>query len=116
MYLLFCMVANWMSIFSPMGIRPGSFRASNPKGTAFLLQLAFIFLFMPAFAAALLPLGVELALAQAGVGPGAPVCLVLSLAECAAVAYLYRRVLTWQGRVLQAREQRILEVVAAKAE
>ncbi len=116
MYLLFCAIANWMSIFSPMAIRSGSFRASNLKGVAFLFQLLFVFLMPLAFVPALLPLGVEAMLQQAGWAAGVPVCLLLSLAECAAVAYLYRLVLTWQGRVLQAREQRILEIVAAKAE
>jgi hypothetical protein len=116
MYLLFCMVTNWTSILAPVAIRPGSWRASNPKGTAFLLQLLFTFLIPPAFALALLPLGIESTLTQQGWVRGVPVCLLLSLAECVAVVYLYRLVLTWQGRALQAREQKILEVVAAKAE
>ena len=40
-----------------------------------------------------------------------PVCLLLSLAECAAVVLLYRLSLDWLGDLLQAREQRILETV-----
>jgi hypothetical protein len=40
----------------------------------------------------------------------------LSLVECVAVVYLYRLVLTWQGRLLHAREQKILETVTTKAE
>ena len=98
-----------------MAIRSGSFRASNPKGVAFLFQLLFVFLMPLAFVPALLPLGVEARCGRRG-GPRASDLFLLSLAECAVVAYLYRLVLTWQGHVLQAREQRILEIVAAKAE
>ena len=32
MYLLFCVVANWMSIYSPMGIRRGRFGPPTRKG------------------------------------------------------------------------------------
>ena len=46
---------------------------------------------------------------------GAPVCLLLSLAECAAVILLYRASLGWLGGALQARERRILEVVTDRA-
>jgi hypothetical protein len=36
--------------------------------------------------------------------------------ECVVIIVLYRLVLTWQGGLLQAREKKILKVVAAKAE
>jgi hypothetical protein len=59
----------------------------------------------------LLPLGAE-ALAEAlGWTSGAPICLVLSVGLCAAVVWIYRNCLKWQGGLLQAREQRILECV-----
>jgi hypothetical protein len=114
MYLLFCLMANWLSIFAPIPIAPGSFKASHVRVVPVLAHLAFVFLFPVALAPTLLPLGVELVLEQAGWGGGAPVCLVLSVGLCAAVVLLYRLVLGWQGQVLQLRERKILKEVTAK--
>jgi hypothetical protein len=116
MYLLFCILANWLSIFLPMPIRMGSFKPVNPKGLPMLLYMVFTLLFPLVLVPVLLPLGMEFALAELGWLHGVPVDLFLSLAECAGVAGLYRLVLTWQGDTLQARELKILEAVTAKAE
>jgi ABC-2 type transport system permease protein len=114
MYLLFCLLANLLSILAPMPIAAGAFRPTNPKGIPLLLHMGFTFLFPLALAPTLFPLAIELACAPwlAGV----PLCLILSLLECAAVVRLYRLLLEWEGRLLQLREQRILEIVTAKAE
>jgi hypothetical protein len=77
-----------------------------------LLNFAFLFLFPLALAPTLIPLGAELLLDW----PHVPVSLILSLLECVVVVAFYRLVLTWQGNLLQAREKKILKVVAAKAE
>jgi ABC-2 type transport system permease protein len=116
MYLLFCLLANCLSIYAPTSLRSGSFKPASPKGIALLLHFAFLFLFPWALVPALLPLGVEFTLEKLGWLTGLPICLVLSVLECAAVFYVYRLVLTWQGRALQAREQKILAVVTPKAE
>jgi ABC-2 type transport system permease protein len=116
MYLLFCLLANWLSIYAPSLVRSGSFKPASPKGFALLLQFAFLFLFPWALVPALLPLGIEFGLNQLGWLKGWPICLALSVLECAAVVAVYRLVLTWQGRALQAREQKILAVVTPKAE
>jgi ABC-2 type transport system permease protein len=116
MYLLFCLLANWLSIYAPTLVRSGSFKPAKPKGIALLLQFAFLFLFPWALLPALLPLGVEFGLEKLGWLTGWPICLALSVVECAAVLCVYRLVLTWQGRTLQAREQKILAVVTPKAE
>ena len=116
MFLLFCLLANWLSIYAPTLVRTGSFKPANPKGLTLLLQLAFLFLFPWALAPALLALGVELGLEQLGWATGLPICLALSLLECAVVVYVYRLILNWQGQTLQRREQKILAVVTPKAE
>jgi hypothetical protein len=116
MYLLFCMLANWLSILSPMAVAAGSFKPTNMKAINILIQLAFVFLFPPALAPTLVPLAVQFIVEQLDWAHGVPICLLLSLLECAGIFYLYRLVLTWQGDLLQAREQKILEIVAAKAE
>jgi hypothetical protein len=99
-----------------MPIPAGSFRPSNPKVGPLLLQLAAIFLLPLALGPTLLPLGVELLLADLGWVQGVPVCLALSLVELAAVGFVYRLVLAWEGRLLHAREQKLIEVVTARAQ
>jgi hypothetical protein len=116
MYMLFAMLANLLSILAPMPIAAGSLKPMNPKVIPMLLHVAFVFLSPLALAPALLPLGAEFVLEKLGWVQRMPVALVLSLLECAAVAYIYHLILNWQGGLLQAREQRILETVAAKAE
>ncbi len=116
MYLLFCMLSNLLSILAPMPIASGSLRRTNTKVIPMLLHLAFVFLFPLALGPVLLPLGIEVVLESAGWIGGVPVCLLLSLVECVAAGYLYRLAVSWQGNLLQAREQRILEIVASKAE
>jgi ABC-2 type transport system permease protein len=116
MFLLFCLLANALSILAPIHIAAGSFKPTNLKAIPALLQVAFLLVFPLAMLPTLLPLGVQLALEALGWVRGVPLCLALSLLECVAVVYLYRLVLTWEGSWLQAREQRILDIVTSKAE
>ena len=116
MYLLFCLTANWMSILSPMAIRAGSFKPANTKAAPILLQMAFVLLAPMALMPGLLPYGVDFVVSELTDYKGWPICLALSLLECAAVVLLYRLLLDGQGRLLQAREKRILEMVTTKAE
>ena len=116
MYLVYCLVANLLSIFAPMAIASGSLRPVGPKGRIFLMNLAFLFVFPLALAPTLLPLGIEWALARWAGLSGIPVYLLLTFVETAVVLFLFPRVLRWQGALLQAREQRILETVTAGVE
>jgi hypothetical protein len=116
MYLLFCLPANWLSILAPLPIAAGTLRPQNPKVVPILLHFAFTLLLPAVWSPALLPLGVEYTLEHAGLARGVPVYLGLSVAVCAAVVAVYRLVVMWQGGLLQAREQRILELVTTKAE
>ncbi len=116
MYLTFCSVANLQAILAPMAIRPGSFKPVNPRAIPILIQMAFA-LFCPIlFAPMLLPLAIEFAVEQLGGIQGVPICLILSALECAGIILLYRLLLPWEGSLLQSREQKILELVASKAE
>jgi len=116
MYFLYCLLANWLSIYAPMPIAAGSMRPANFKFVPFLLHLAFTFVFVAVMAPTLAPLGIEFLFRQVGWATWVPVCLFLSLALCAGVLLLYRLVLPMQGDLLQARERKILETVATKAE
>jgi ABC-2 type transport system permease protein len=116
MYVLYCLAANILSIYSPMAVAAGSFRPANSRIGPILIHLAFTFLLPIVLAPALMPLGVEYLLDLAEWRAGVPVALLLSLVVCAGVITLYRFALTWQGSLLQHREQRILQTVASKAE
>jgi ABC-2 type transport system permease protein len=116
MFLLFCLMANWLSMFAPMPIRSGSFKPVNPKLIPALLQVVFLLVLPFVFLPLLIPWGVEAVAEKLGWVHGVPICLLLSLVECLAVVGLYLIVLGWQGRVLQAREKRILEIVTTRSE
>ena len=116
MFLLFCILANLLSIYAPVRVAAGALKASRPSLSTALLQLAmFLVLFPMTQGVTLLPLGIEALLESLGWTGSAPVCLLLSLAECAAVVILYRASLGWLGGALQSREQRILETVTDRA-
>jgi hypothetical protein len=114
MYLAYCVVANALSILAPLPVAAGAFKPSTVKGIPLLLNFAFLFVFPLVLSPMLLPLGVELLLGERAAG--IPVCLLLSLVECAAVVGLYLLVLNGEGQWLQSREKKILAVVASKAE
>jgi len=116
MYLVFCLLANWLSILAPLHIAPGSFKTTNFKGIPLLLHLAFVFVFPMAMAPTMLPVGIGLALGSLGWGVGGLICLVLSLVECVAIGFCYRFLVALQGDLLQGRELKILEVVTTKDE
>ncbi len=116
MYLPFCLMGNWLSIFAPMAIRSGSFKPANPKMVPVLLHLAAAFLTPVILAPALAPLAIEFVLEEFGWDPRIPVCLALSLVECAAFVGLYQIVVGWQGNLLQRRERKILEAVTTRSE
>ncbi len=116
MFLLFCILTNLLSIYAPIYIAAGSLKPSNPKLSTVLLQLVMVLILFPLTQAlTLLPLGVEAVLRLQGWMASAPVCLLLSLAECAAVVIVYRLSLDWQGGLFQEREQSILETVTRRA-
>jgi hypothetical protein len=116
MYLVFSMMANFLAIFAPVPVASGALKASNIRGLPLLLHFLFAFLFPLVLAPLALPVGVEFLVESLGGMKGLPICLVLSLLECGVVVLIYWLVLGWQGDLLHAREQKILEVVTTKAE
>jgi ABC-2 type transport system permease protein len=116
MYLLLCLMANFLSILAPVPIAAGSVKPTNVKLIPVLLRLVFTFMLPMVQAPMLLPLGIELLVEALGWVEGVPICLLLSVVECATIVYLYGFVLTWQGDLLHARELKILETVTTKTE
>ncbi len=116
MFLLFCICANLLSIYAPLHVAAGSLKPTYPKMTTALLQVGMMLILFPLTQlVTLAPLGIEVVLRLLGRMEGVPICLVLSLAECAAVVGIYRVSLGISGDLLRAREQQILESVASRS-
>ena len=116
MYLLFSMFSNFVAILNPTAIAAGSMRpAVRPTFKTLIVGFFTLFLFPMAVAPAMIPLGLEFALHWFGRYTSVPVFLLLSILEVIGVAWLYFEVLKTQGRLLQSRELKILEVVTARS-
>jgi ABC-2 type transport system permease protein len=115
-YLILCMLANAMSIFAPLPIAPGSFKATEVKAGPVMLQLLLLMAFPFALFPVVLPIGLEALVVEATDVHWLPVSLLLSLGVLAGVLFLYRRMLTVEGDWLAAREKKVLEVVTRKSE
>ncbi len=116
MYLLYCILTNLLSIYAPVYVPAGSLRPSNPTASTVFLQLATLMVLLPMLESlTLIPIGTELLLDLIGKRSNLPICLVLTFLQFAIVVPLYLLSLRWQGRLLQEREQRILERVTAKS-
>jgi hypothetical protein len=116
MFLIFCMLANVLSMVAPMPVAVGSMKPLSPKTVPMLLHVLFVSVMPMALSPALLPWGIEAGLEALEWSGGLPICLVLAILECAGIAWLFHHVINLEGKLLQAREQRILEAVVAKAE
>ncbi len=115
-FLLFCLVANMLSIFAPIPIPTGGFKANSVKFLPVLLHMLGVITTPLILLPTLLPIGLETLLAELDVISWAPIALVLSIGVLALAVVVYNKLLTWQGELLTARELKILDVVVSKAE
>jgi hypothetical protein len=116
MYLIFCIVANMLSILSPLTLKQGSGMPASHQGVRTLFQLAFMVVVPIPLACTLLPLGIEALFSTAGWLEGYPVFLILGLVQAVFVWRVYRKTIDAQGILLQKSEQKILDVVCQKGE
>jgi len=116
MYLLFCLVANILSIFAPITLKPGSGMPASHQGIKTLFQLVFMIVVPVPISFTLIPLGLEALYLLIDPVGWFPVFLVFSAIEAAVVVWIYRVAINRQGAFLHQCEQKILEVVSAKGE
>jgi len=117
MFLLACLLANFLSIVNPTAVAAGSMRpAVKPSGKTILFMLLTFILFPTALAPSMIPLGLEYLFRLAGWYSGIPVFFLLSVVEVVGMVYLYSWMLSFEGRLLQSRELKILEIVAGRVE
>jgi hypothetical protein len=116
MYLIFSLLGNILSILAPMPVAAGSMKPLKPKATTILIHMASMFLVPIALAPTLVPLGIEFLISRSGRLPWFPAYLILTIVEVVFAVWFYSWMITSQGRLLQRREQRILETVTSKME
>ena len=116
MYLIFCLVGNLLSMIAPMPMAMGSLKPAKPKAMVILIQLAFMVVFPVTLAPTLIPLGIEFLLSWTSTFAWFPAYLLFTIVEVALMVWIYIAILEKQGRMLERREQKILEVVTAKVE
>jgi hypothetical protein len=78
--------------------------------------MGFVMLFPLALSPTLIPLGLEFLFSFSDTLSWIPAYMIFAIMECAAAIWLYPIALESQGRLLQRRERRILEVVTTKTE
>ena len=110
-YLILCLLGNAMSIDAPLRLKEHGLKAANAKLRTILTHLATFFLLPLLVSPLLIPYGVDCLFQWQGWLPGIPVYFLLHGAGLVAVFFFYRRTIRFQGARLQAREQRILEVL-----
>jgi len=117
MYLIFCLLANTLSILAPIPMAAGSIQPANVKMTPILMQMALLFFVFPiAMVPVFAPIGIEVLVEELAGIHWLPISLFLSLAILGLVVVGYRWMVSLQGDWLAMREKKILEVVTSKAE
>ncbi len=115
-YLLVCLLGNMTSIFAPLAVAAGSLKPVQPKFWPIFLQMMVMMALPLVLIPALAALSCELLLDKFAGGRWFPLFLLVSLVELPIALFLYPRLLTLQGQLLQQRESKILEVVTAHPE
>jgi len=115
-YLLVCLVGNMVSMFAPMAVSTGSLKPVQPKFWPMMVQM-FAMMFTPlVLFPAVVAIGIELLLDKFAGGRWFPLILMVSVIELPIAIVLYRFLLDKQGKLLQHREAKILEVVTENVE
>jgi hypothetical protein len=110
-YLITCLVANFMSIRAPLAIAAGTMKPMNINVGVVVLQLLITMLLPLGLLPTMIPPGVDWLLVSIFGWQAVPVYLLLSLCLLALTVVVYRIVIRAQGRMLREHETRILEIV-----
>lgn len=116
MYLLYCLLMNFLSIVAPMAIAAGAMQPTGVKLGPVLWQFGFMMVYPPVVGLVLLPVGIEVLVEKFTEIHWLPIGVVLSFGLLVVAVLLYRRVLAAQGDWLARREKDILLVVTSKVE
>jgi len=116
-YLLISLAGNFLSIRFPFAMPvTGSLRPHNVQWVPFLMQMLLFFAISIALLPAMVAGGFEFLLEMVLEHRWIPWCLLISLVEAVLIGLVYFQSLEELGKLLQSRETRILETVAAANE
>jgi len=110
------LIGSLFSILSPYRFSPGSLKPTKMTATVVLLGLVCQVLMMLSFTPLLIPGAIEWFFSKQGWLVGWPINLGMSALLLATSALIYRLALPSLGRLLEQREQRILELVTQEIE
>lgn len=110
-YLLLCLVGNAISILGPMRLKENTLKAANAKFKTILFQILSIFLIPITLSPLLIPSGMEFVLRKQEWTQMLPLYPMLHAVGLIGIYIFYRWMIRQQGELLQAREQRILDVL-----
>jgi hypothetical protein len=113
-YLLFCLAGNLLSIVGPLTLKLGSGMPDRHQGIRSFGPLLLMAATPVLLGLTLIPLGIEALLSALNWFPRFPAYLVLGAMQTVAIIWLYPLVVAVEGRLLQRRELRILEIVGAR--
>jgi hypothetical protein len=116
MYLVFCLACNLLSIASPIALKPGSGMPIPHQGARSFGPLLLMVVAPFALGLTLIPWAAEALFDYLNWFGWFPTFLVLGAIQVVVIVLVYRRVVDWQAGLLHRREQRILEIVAARSE
>lgn len=115
-FLLFSLACNFIAILAPYRFTPGSLQVKKPKLIVFVGFLLTTVL-LPLFTApAMVPGLVQMAFSHMGWLPWLPVHLLVSVGMLGLAVGVYLLLLPQEGRLLQAREKKILSEVTQETE
>jgi ABC-2 type transport system permease protein len=115
-YLLLSLIGNQVSIIACSPLSAGSFRPKQVRLVTILVHFLVVFLTPLIALPAVVACGSELLIREFISKIPVPWYLMISIVELVGMVWFYRTVLPAQGRLLQRRELKILEVVTSPAE
>lgn len=113
--LVYFTISNFISIVAPIGMAVGTMKPVAMSVRVMLWQFAAVLLIPVAVLPAAGAIAAEQLAGLFGGIDGIPIYLLLTIAELPLALWFYRTMLSFQGRMLQEREQAILEVVSKVA-
>lgn len=115
-FLMVCLMCNLLSIFAPYHIAPGTLQARKPKAIVFIAGFASMLVTPMVLLPAFLPSLAQAALASTGWAPWLPANVLAAAPLLIGVGWFYLVVVRIEGRLLQRREQEILNEVTKETE
>jgi len=115
-FFLYFTISNYTSIIAPSGMAVGTMKPVSMKFSVVVMQFVAILLIPLAIIPAALALAAELLASEfAGIN-GIPIYLLLTVIELPLALWFYNKMLDLHGRLLQDREQAILDVISKVAD